>query len=140
MPTPERTAREMTEKYDLERKSRALAEQSLRDALAELARERSAKAAAELAASELRNQLTGLGAVPPEVPALRDQMLAERRAREKLERATKDAQFQLTQEKYSRDSTERALKQAQDRLKKAEDRLAIAPCWVCPTGAPCARP
>jgi uncharacterized glyoxalase superfamily protein PhnB len=140
MPTPERTAREMTEKYELERKSRALAEESLQTALAELARERSAKAAAELAASELRNQLKGIGPVPPGVPALRDQMLVERRAREKLERTAKDAQFLLTQEKYSRDATERALKQAQDRLKKAEDKLVIAPCWVCPTGTPCNRP
>jgi hypothetical protein len=67
-------------------------------------------------------------------------MLAERRARERLAQAAKDAQFLLTQEKYSRDATERELKQAQDQLKKAEDRLAVASCWVCPSGAPCSRP
>jgi uncharacterized glyoxalase superfamily protein PhnB len=139
-PTAELAAKEMIEKYERERKSRALAEQSLQNAIAELARERSAKAAAEIAASELRNQLTALGAMPPEIPALRDQMLAERRAREKLEQAAKDAKLLLTQEKYSRDATERELKQAQDQLKKAEDRLAVASCWVCPSGAPCARP
>jgi uncharacterized glyoxalase superfamily protein PhnB len=139
-PTTELAAKEMIEKYERERKSRALAEQSLHDAIAELARERNAKAAAELAASELRNQLTALGAMPPEIPVIRDQMLAERRAREKLEQVAKDAQLLLTQEKFSRDATERELKQAQDRLKKTEDRLAVASCWVCPSGAPCTRP
>jgi uncharacterized glyoxalase superfamily protein PhnB len=138
-PMQDRTVKD-AERCEVERKSRALAEQSLQNALGELARERSAKAAAELAANELRHQLTGLGTMPPEIPALRGQMLAERRARERLERAAKDAQFQLTQEKYSRDATERTLKQTQDRLKKAEDRLTTASCWVCPTGAPCARP
>jgi hypothetical protein len=136
----ERTARDVTEKCELERKSRALAEHSLQNAMAELSRERSTKAAAELAASELRNQLTALGATRPENSVFRDQALAERRAREKVERAAKDAQLQLTQEKYSRDATERALRQVEDRLRKAEDRLALASCWACPSGAPCARP
>jgi uncharacterized glyoxalase superfamily protein PhnB len=134
------TAKEAIEKYERERKSRALAEQSLQNTIAELARERSAKAAAEIAANELRNQLTALGAMPPEIPVLRGQMLAERRARERLAQAAKDAQLLLTQEKYSRDATERELKQAQDQLKQAQDRLAVASCWVCPSGAPCARP
>jgi uncharacterized glyoxalase superfamily protein PhnB len=136
----ERTARDVTDKCELERKSRALAEHSLQTAMAELSRERSTKAAAELAASELRNQLTALGATRPENSVFRDQALAERRAREKVERAAKDAQLQLTQEKYSRDATERALRQVEDRLRKAEDRLALASCWACPSGAPCARP
>ncbi len=136
----ERTARDVTEKCELERKSRVLAEHSLHNAMAELSRERSTKAAAELAASELRNQLTALGATRPENSLFRDQALAERRAREKVERAAKDAQLQLTQEKYSRDASERALRQVEDRLRKAEDRLAVSSCWACPSGAPCARP
>ena len=138
--TAERTARDVTEKCELERKSRVLAEHSLHNAMAELSRERSTKAAAELAASELRNQLTALGATRPENSVFRDQALAERRAREKLQRAAKDAQLQLTQEKYSRDASERALRQVEDRLRKAEDRLALSSCWACPSGAPCARP
>jgi uncharacterized glyoxalase superfamily protein PhnB len=136
----DRLAKEITEKWELERKSRVLAEQSTQRAIAELAQERSARAAAELAASELRNQLTALGSTPPGIVALREQFEAERRARERFERAAKDAQLQLTQEKYSRDATERALKQVQSRLEQTQDRLAAASCWVCPSGAPCARP
>lgn len=136
----ERLAKEMTEKWDLERKARALAEQSAHSAMAEAARERSAKAAAELAASELRNQLAATGPPPQGILALRDQYEAERRARERIERAAKDAQLHLAQERFSRDATERALKQVQDRLEQTQDRLAAASCWVCPTGAPCARP
>ena len=138
--TAERLAKEMTEKWELERKARALAEQSAQTATAELARERNAKAAAELAATELRNQLTATGPAPKGILALRDQFDAERRARESFERANKDAQLQLAQEKFSRDATERALKQVQDRLEKTQDRLAAASCWACPSGAPCARP
>ncbi len=138
--TAERLAKETTEKWDLERKARALAEQSAQTATAELARERNAKAAAELAATELRNQLAMIGPAPQGILALRDQFEAERRVRESFERANKDAQLQLAQEKFSRDSTERALKQVQDRLEKTQDRLAAASCWACPSGAPCARP
>lgn len=136
----ERLAKEVTEKWDLERKARALAEQSAHSAMAEAARERSAKTAAELAASELRNQLAATGPPPQGILALRDQYEAERRTRERLERAAKDAQLHLAQERFSRDATERALKQVQDRLEQTQDRLAAASCWVCPTGAPCARP
>jgi hypothetical protein len=99
----------------------------------ELASERSAKAAAEIATSELRNQLIALGPIPPATLALREQVEAERRARERSERAAKDVQLQLAQEKHSRDATERA-------LRHAEDRLAAASCWACPSGAPCSRP
>jgi uncharacterized glyoxalase superfamily protein PhnB len=109
-----------------ERRSRMLAE-------AELARERSAKAAAEIAASELRTQLAALGSAPQGILALRDQLDAERRVREAYERSAKDAQLQLVQEKYSHDATERTLKQAQE-------RLAASSCWACPSGAPCSRP
>jgi len=138
--TAERISKEMTGKLEAERRARANAEQSAQSAMVELARERSAKAAAELAASELRNQLTATGPPPQGILALRDQLEGERRARERLERAAKDAHLQLTQEKYSRDSTERALKQVQDRLEQTQDRLASASCWACPSGAPCARP
>jgi len=96
--------------------------------------------AAELAASELRNQLTATGPPPQGLLALREQLEGERRARQRLERAAKDAQLQLTQEKYTRDSTERALKQVQDRLEQTQDRLAAASCWACPSGAPCSKP
>jgi uncharacterized glyoxalase superfamily protein PhnB len=136
----ERLAKEMTEKWELEQKLRALAEQSAQRAIAELTQERSARAVAELAASELRNQLTAIGSTPPGIIALRDQLEAERQARERFERATKDAQLQLTQERYSRDATERALKQVESRLEQTQDRLAAASCWVCPSGASCARP
>jgi uncharacterized glyoxalase superfamily protein PhnB len=138
--TAERLAKEMTEKWELERRTRGLAEQSAQSAMAEVARERSAKAAAELAAAELRNQLAGTGPAPQGILAFRDQFEAERRVRERLERAAKDAQLQLAQEKFSRDATERALKQVQDRLEQTQDRLASASCWACPSGAPCARP
>lgn len=131
--TAERVAKETAEKCELERKSRSLAENSARDVATELARERSAKAAAELAASELRNQLAAIPAVPQGVLALRDQVEVERRGKERFERAAKDAQLQLAQERYSRDATERELRQTQD-------RLAAASCWSCPTGAPCTRP
>jgi uncharacterized glyoxalase superfamily protein PhnB len=136
----ERLAKEMTDRLELERRARALAEHSVQSAMAELARERSAKAAAELAASELRNQLTATGPPPQGLLALREQLEGERRARQRLERAAKDAQLQLTQEKYTRDSTERALKQVQDRLEQTQDRLAAASCWACPSGAPCSKP
>jgi uncharacterized glyoxalase superfamily protein PhnB len=131
--TAERVAKETAEKCDLDRKSRSLAENSARDVATELARERSAKAAAELAASELRNQLAAIPTVPQGVVALRDQVDTERRAKERFERAAKDAQLQLAQERYSRDATERELRQTQD-------RLAAASCWSCPTGAPCNKP
>jgi hypothetical protein len=125
-----------------ERKSRVLAEQTVQSTIAELARERSAKAAAELAASELRTQLSapGAGATGQGILALRDQLEKERRVREMFERAAKDAKLQLAQEKYSHDATERALKQVQDRLEQTQDRLAAASCWACPSGAPCTRP
>jgi uncharacterized glyoxalase superfamily protein PhnB len=136
----ERIASEMTEKWNAERRARMFAEQSAQSATAELARERSAKAAAEIAANELRNQLTVIGPMPAGLLALRQQLDAERRARERFERSAKDAQLQLAQERYSRDGTERALKQVQDRLEQTQDRLAAASCWACPSGAPCARP
>jgi uncharacterized glyoxalase superfamily protein PhnB len=136
----ERFSKELTEKWELERKARALAEQSAQSATAELVRERSAKAAAELAAAELRNQIAAIGTPPQGIQALRDQFEAERRARERLEHAAKDARLQLVQEKFSRDATERALKQVQDRLEQTQDRLAAASCWACPSGAPCAKP
>jgi uncharacterized glyoxalase superfamily protein PhnB len=116
-----------------ERRLRILAEHSMQAAQVELASERSAKAAAEIATSELRNQLIALGPIPPATLALREQVEAERRARERSERAAKDVQLQLAQEKHSRDATERA-------LRHAEDRLAAASCWACPSGAPCSRP
>jgi hypothetical protein len=131
--TLERVARETTEKCDLERRTRSLAERSAQDATAELARERSARVAAELAASELRNQLMFIGTPPQGVLEFRERIEAERRAKEKFERAAKNAEVQLAQERYSRDASERALRQA-------EDRLAAASCWACPTAAPCARP
>jgi dTMP kinase len=109
-----------------ERRSRMLAE-------AELTRERSAKAAAEVAAGELRTQLAAFGSAPQGILALRDQLDTERRVRDAYERAAKDAQLQLVQEKYSHDATERTLKQAQE-------RLAASSCWACPSGAPCSRP
>jgi hypothetical protein len=108
--------------------------------MSELARERSAKAAAELAAGELRNQLAATRPAPTGILALRDQLEGERRTRQRLERAAKDAQLQLTQEKYSRDATERALRQVQDRLEQTQERLAAASCWACPSGAPCSKP
>lgn len=131
--TAERVAKETADKCELERRSRSLAENSARDVATELARERSAKAAAELAASELRNQLAAIPVVPHGVVALRDQVEVERRAKDRFERAAKDAQLQLAQERYSRDATERELRQTQD-------RLAAASCWSCPTGAPCNKP
>jgi uncharacterized glyoxalase superfamily protein PhnB len=138
--TAERLAKEMTEKSELERKARVLAEQSAQSVMSELARERSAKAAAELAAGELRNQLAATRPAPTGILALRDQLEGERRTRQRLERAAKDAQLQLTQEKYSRDATERALRQVQDRLEQTQERLAAASCWACPSGAPCSKP
>jgi uncharacterized glyoxalase superfamily protein PhnB len=140
--TAERVAKEMAERLETERRSRALAEQSVQSSLTELARERGAKAAAELAANELRAQLMAPGGNTSSqgILALRDQLEAERRTRETLERAAKDAQLQLAQERFSHDSTERALKQVQDRLEKTQDRLASASCWACPSGAPCSQP
>jgi uncharacterized glyoxalase superfamily protein PhnB len=131
--TAERVTKDRSETCEPERKSRLLAEHSVQDAQAELARERSARAAAEIAATELRNQLASLGTGHQGIFALRDQVEAERRAKEGFERVAKDAQLLLAQEKYSRDSTERALKHAQE-------RLAAASCWACPGGTPCARP
>jgi uncharacterized glyoxalase superfamily protein PhnB len=131
--TTEPVPKGRSEACEPERRSRLLAERSAQDALAELARERSARAAAEIAATELRDQLTALGTGHQGVLALRNEFEAERRAKEGFERAAKDAQLLLAQERYSRDATERALKQAQE-------RLASTSCWACPTGAPCSRP
>jgi uncharacterized glyoxalase superfamily protein PhnB len=111
-------------------------ERAVKDAVDLLARERSARAAAELAANELRNQLAALGTEPQHrIYELRIQIEAEQRARSKMEAEARDAKLLLVQEKYSRDTTERALKQAQQKLAANEGS-----CWACPTGAPCERP
>jgi hypothetical protein len=126
----ERIAKETASKCEHEQSHLA------KDALDRLARERSARAAAELATNELRNQLGAVGAAPQDrIHDLRRNLEAEQRARIKLESEATDAKLQLAQEKQSRDATERALKQAQQKLAANEGS-----CWACPAGTPCERP
>ena len=100
-----------------------------------LAGERSARAAAEVAANELRNQLAALGTNPVHrINELRLQIEAKERAQDKAEIELKDARLQLAQEKHTRDASERALRQTEKKL------AAAGSCWACPTGAPCERP
>ena len=85
-----------TERCEPERTSRTFAEQ--------LARERNARAVAELAANELRNKLASVGPDPQErIAELRNRVEVERRANGVAERAVKDVKLQLAQERYSRD-------------------------------------
>ena len=99
-----RTAKEGTDKCEQERTSRALAERNAQDAMDHLSRERNARAAAELAANELRNQLVSIGTEPQErISELRNRIEAEHRAKGIVERAAKEMQQELAQEKHSRD-------------------------------------
>jgi len=131
----DRAAKEATDRCEQDRASRTLAERYAQDAVGSLASERNARAVAELTANELRNQLVSYGPEPQErISELRNRVEAERRASGIVERAAKDAQQQLAQEKYSRDAAERALRQAQQKL------AALPSCWSCPSAAPCERP
>ncbi|MFZ0847900.1 MAG: VOC family protein [Hyphomicrobiaceae bacterium] len=118
-----------TERCEPERTSRTFAEQ--------LARERNARAVAELAANELRNKLASVGPDPQErIAELRNRVEVERRANGVAERAVKDVKLQLAQERYSRDSAERALRQNEQKVAAYQP----ASCWSCPSAMPCERP
>jgi uncharacterized glyoxalase superfamily protein PhnB len=126
----ERTAKETTEKCEREQSRLS------KDGLDRLARERSARAAAELSANELRNQLAAFGTEPQRrLQELRGKIEAEQRSRSKAQGEAAETKLQLAQEKRSRDAAERALRQAQQKLAANETS-----CWACPTGAPCERP
>ena len=100
----------------------------------QITRERNARAVAELAANELRNQLESIGSEPQKrISDLRNRIDVERRANGVVNRAVKDFQQQLAQEKHSRDAAESALERAQQKL------AALPSCWTCPTSAPCER-
>jgi uncharacterized glyoxalase superfamily protein PhnB len=130
----DRTARDATERCEQDRTSRSTAEHSTADTMDQITRERNARAVAELAANELRNQLQSIGSEPQKrISDLRDRIEVEHRANGVVNRAVKDVQQKLAQEKYSRDAAERA-------LERAEQKLAALPsCWTCPTSAPCER-
>ena len=139
----ERLAREATDQLDHLRLAKAAAtercepERTSRTFAEQLARERNARAVAELAANELRNKLASVGPDPQErIAELRNRVEVERRANGVAERAVKDAKIQLAQERYSRDSAERALRQNEQKV------AAYQPisCWACPSAMPCERP
>jgi hypothetical protein len=117
-----------------ERAARANTERQAQEAIGHLLQERSARAAAELAANELRNQLLSLRGVDgrDKLPELREQLLAERQAREALERAAQEAHEQLVRERTSRHNAERALQQTQ----QAQSSAPLS-CWSCPAGTAC---
>jgi hypothetical protein len=126
----ERVAKEATEQCEREQSRLS------KDGVDRLARERSSRAAAELAANELRNQLAALGTEPQRrLLELRSQIDVEQRGRSRAQGEAAETKLQLAQEKQSRDAAERALKQAQLKLASNESS-----CWVCPVGAPCERP
>jgi uncharacterized glyoxalase superfamily protein PhnB len=130
----DRTARDAIERCETDRTSRSTAEHSTDDAIDQITRERNARAVAELAANELRNQLGSIGSEPQKrISDLRSRIEIEHRANGVVNRAVKDVQQQLAQEKYSRDAAERALERAQQKL------ASLPSCWTCPTAAPCER-
>jgi uncharacterized glyoxalase superfamily protein PhnB len=130
----DRTARDAIERCETDRTSRSTAEHSTEDAMDQITRERNARAVAELAANELRNQLESIGSEPQKrISDLRGRIEIEHRANGVVNRAVKDVQQQLAQEKYSRDAAERALERAQQKL------ASLPSCWTCPTAAPCER-
>jgi uncharacterized glyoxalase superfamily protein PhnB len=130
----DRSAKDAIERCEQDRTSRSTAERSTEDAMDQITRERNARAVAELAANELRNQLESIGSEPQKrISDLRNRIEVERRATGVVNRAVKDVQQQLAQEKYSRDAAERALERAQQKL------AALPSCWTCPTAAPCER-
>jgi uncharacterized glyoxalase superfamily protein PhnB len=130
----DRTARDAIERCETDRTSRSSAEHSTEDAMGQITRERNARAVAELAANELRNQLESIGSEPQKrISDLRNRIEIEHRANGVVNRAVKDVQQQLAQEKYSRDAAERALERAQQKL------ASLPSCWTCPTSAPCER-
>ena len=129
----ERMAKEAADRTERERAACSQSERTAQDAVARLAHERSARAAAELSTNELRTQLSSSNIEPQQqIVALRYQIDAERQARQALERASRDSQLLLVQEKQSRDVAERALKQAHQQ--------PPASCWSCPSTTACGPP
>lgn len=130
-------AQEAQQNLARERAARANAERQAQEAIGQLLQERSARAAAELAANELRNQLLSSPTTngPDKLSDLREQLLAERQARDGLERAAQEAREQLARERTARQAAERALQQAQP----AQDSAPLS-CWSCPAGMACDRP
>jgi uncharacterized glyoxalase superfamily protein PhnB len=127
-------AKEAQQNTVRERTARVNTERQAQEAVGQLLQERSARAAAELAANELRNQLLLSQGVDgrDKLPELREQLLAERQARDALERAAQEAHEQLVRERTSRHNAERALQQTQ----QAQSSAPLS-CWSCPAGTAC---